>query len=193
MTQLFQLFDSIKPLSAPLKEYISSILVRKEIPNKTIILKPGQVNDYIYFIEKGLVRSYKDDNGKERTVWFMREWDIFLAVQSFFTQKKSNQTIEALEDLIVHCISFNQLEYAYDVFEEFNRHGRIILQQYYEFSEDRTDMRGKPAQDKFEYLMNNEAWLMNRAMDKHIASYLAMEPETFSYQKRKYTERQRQK
>lgn len=193
MTQLFQLFDAIRPLSAPLKDYISSVLQRKEVEKKGIILMPGQVNRYIYFIEKGLVRSYKDVNGKERTTWFMREGDIFIAVESFFTQTESNQTIEAMEDCIFRCIHFDQLEYAYEYHPEFNFHGRKILQYYYKLSEDRNHMREKPGPERYEYLMNDQPWLVNRVMDKHLASYLAMEPETFSKEKSKYAGRGGQK
>src|SRR5882757_610016 len=103
MKQLFLKFDMIKPLSPALREYIQSILVTKEFKKKDIILQEGQVSRYIYFIEKGLVRSVRYKRRNERTSWIMMGDDLFLSVGSFFSQTPAREKIEALEDCVLHC------------------------------------------------------------------------------------------
>jgi len=191
MEELFEKFDKIKPLSPGLKSYILKALVRKELKKKEVILQEGKTARYIYFIEKGLVRSLKYKKGRHRTGWFMKEGDLFLAVGSFFTQSPSTETIEAMEDCILHYITFEQLEEAYREFPEFNLHGRVILQYYYQLSEKRNDMREQPAIDRFEFLMNDQPELVGRVRDKDLASYLAMAPETFSVQKSKFANKRK--
>jgi len=183
MKKLFEKFDRIKPLSRELKDYILSILERKTYRKKDVILQEGKTARYIYFIEKGLVRSLKYKRGKQRTGWFMKEGDVFVSVRSFFSQTASAETIEAMEDCILYCISYEQLEKAYRDFPEFNLHGRVILQHYYQLSEERNDMREQPAIGRFEFLMYDQPELVGRVRDKDLASYLAMAPETFSLQK----------
>ena len=95
MEQLFLLFDTIRPLSPGIKNYIRSILVKKVIKKKEIILRKGEIAKYIYFIEKGVVRSFRYIRGKERTSWIMKEGDLFVSVSSFFSQKPASENIEA--------------------------------------------------------------------------------------------------
>ena len=193
MEKLFEKFDRIRPLSPDLKTYILSLLVRKTFKKRDIILQEGKTAKYIYFIEEGLVRSVKYKRGRKRTGWFMKEGDLFVSVISFFSQEPSGETIEAVEDCVLYCITFEQLQRAYQEFPEFNLHGRVILQYYYQLSEKRNEMREQPAIDRFEFLMDNQPELVGRVRDKELASYLSMAPETFSQQKSKYAKRRNRK
>jgi len=174
MEKLFEKFEKIRPLSPELKAYLLSVIVKKTYKKKDIILREGTTAKYIYFIETGLVRSLKYKKGRWRTGWFMKENDLFVSVTSFFSQAPSSETIEAVEDCILYCITAEQLEKAYRDFPEFNLHGRVILQYYYQLSEMRNDMREQAAIDKFKFLMTHQAELVGRVRDKHLASYLAM-------------------
>lgn len=186
MDQLFLFFDSIRPLSPGLRAYIQSVLVRKAVKRKEIILQEGQTAKYIYFIERGVVRSFRYKRNGEKTSWIMKEGDLFVSVGSFFSQTPSSEIIEALEDCVLYCISYEQLEKAYEMFPEFNLHGRVILQYYYQLSEKRNEMREQPTIDRVEFLMTDQPDLVGRISDKILASYLVMAPETFSSKKSKY-------
>ncbi|MBN9385991.1 MAG: Crp/Fnr family transcriptional regulator [Chitinophagaceae bacterium] len=193
MDQLFLLFDRIRPLSPELKTYIRSHLVRKVVKKGEIILREGQVARNIYFIEQGTVRSFRYKKGKERTAWIMKEGDLFVSVGGFFSQTPAGENIEALEDCILHYITFEQLEKAYDDYPEFDRHGRKILTYYYELAEKRNEMREFSAMGKFEFLMKYQPELIGRVRQKTLASYLGMAPETFSVQKSKFANKMMKK
>lgn len=49
---------------------------RLEIPTKTSLLHEGEVSSFAYFIEKGIVRAYYNNDGKDLPV-FQREQFIF--------------------------------------------------------------------------------------------------------------------
>jgi CRP-like cAMP-binding protein len=155
-------------------------LERKEFKKGDFILKEDQVARYIYFIEKGMVRSFRYHNDKEETFWFMKEFDIMVCVESFFPQLPATEFIQAMEFTILHRISFDQLQEAYARCPQFNLHGRVILEKYYMQSLQRENMRGKSALEKYKYLMANQPELVGRVQDKCLASYLGVTPETFS-------------
>jgi len=186
MDRLFLLFDNIRPLSPGLRAYIESHLVRRVLKKGEIILREGQIARHIYFIDEGIVRSFRYKKGKERTSWIMMKGDVFLSVGSFFSQTPSDEFIEALKDCVLYGITFEQLEKAYDEFPEFDRHGRKILTYYYELSEKRNKMREWPAYERFEFLMAHQPELIGQVPQKLLASYLGMAPETFSVQKSKF-------
>jgi len=186
MDQLFLLFDRICRLSDGLRIYIERHLKKKKIKKGEIILREGQVARHIYFIEQGIVRSYRYKKGKERTSWIMKEGDLFLSVGSFFSRTPARENIQAMKDCVLYYITHEQLETAYRDFPEFNLHGRRILQYYYELSEKRNEMREWPAYDRFEFLMAHQPDLIGKVPEKLLASYLGMAPETFSVQKSKF-------
>lgn len=186
MQRLFHLFDAIQPLSPELRSYLMSFLISMEFRKKAIILKSGQIANRIYFIEKGLVRSVRHEKGKERTAWFMAEGDIIISVQSFFKQTPSRETIEALEDCVCHSITRGQLYDAYTKFPEFNLHRAVILEKYYQESEARTHIKEMSAKDKFEHLMQTQPELVRRVQDKMLASFLGITPETYSFHKNRF-------
>lgn len=186
MEELFQQFAAIEPLKPALKKYILSVLEPKEFRKGEFILKEDQVARYIYFIEKGMVRSLRYHNDKEETLWFMKEFDIMVSVESFFPQLPATEFIQAMEYSVLHRISFDQLQEAFVRFPQFNLHGRLILEKYYIQSLQRENMRRKTAIEKYEYLMTYQPELVGRVQDKYLASYLGITPGTFSFQKSKY-------
>lgn len=154
-----------------------------------MIQHEGQISDYILFIEKGLVRCFRDDNDREKTLWIMKENDIIMSVESFFTRQPAQEYMETLEPCILHGIRYKELQHAYTHYPQFNRHGRVILEKYYVQSLQRESMRQKPAYDRYEYLMRNQPELVGRVPDKYLASYLGISLSSFSYQKSAYRNR----
>ena len=191
MEPLFHLFDTIQPLQPELKEYIQAHLKRKEVSKSETILQEGQISRNIYFIEKGLVRSFRHYKNKDKTIWLMKENDIFLSVGSFFSQKPAIETIEALEDSILHSITFHQLQFAYKHYPAFNLHRAIILEKYYELSEGRDHMRTRANSEKYQYLMDHQPELIGRVHDKYLASYLGLARSTFSQEKVRFAKNKR--
>jgi CRP-like cAMP-binding protein len=186
MEELFRLFKTIQVLNPALKKYILSALEPKEFNKGEFILKDGQVARHIYFIKKGLVRSYRLKKNREETLWFMKEGDIMVSVESFFPQLPATEFIQAMEHALLHRISYDQLQEAFTRFPQFNLHGRVILEKYYIQSLQRENMRRKQAFEKFKHLMRTQPELVDRVPDKYLASYLGVTPGTFSYQKRKH-------
>ena len=181
MKKLITYLNSIYPLTPGLQDHLFSILVEQNIPKKQYLLKAGQFCNHISFITKGLVRCFYTKDVQEVSSWFMKEGDIIVSVESFFYQKKSNESIQALEDCEIYSISFDQLEQIYRTFPEFNFVARVLLQKYYTLSEQRLySLRMQRSQERYNYLLEHHSELILRVPSKHLASYLGITEETLS-------------
>ena len=111
----------------------------------------------------------------------MKEGDIIISVESFFDQKASYESIQALEDSLLYCIEYAQLEHIYRAYPEFNFVARVLLQKYYKLSEQRLySLRMQRSQERYDYLMEHAPELILRVPAKHLATYLGMAEETVS-------------
>ncbi|MBX3257694.1 MAG: Crp/Fnr family transcriptional regulator [Chitinophagaceae bacterium] len=181
MQALFNIFNSICKISPELEADLLSLLQVKSIAKKEILLKKGAISNKICFIEKGMFRCFYESHEKEICSWFMKENDVIISVESFFTQKPSYESIQAIEDSIIHYISHEDLQFLYKNHLEFNVIGRIITEKYYTLSEQRLySLRSQRAAERFEYLRTYHAEIIKRVPSTYIASYLGITLETLS-------------
>ncbi len=183
MELLLDYLHSIRPLSPELRDYLSDKLETKLCLKRDYLLKAGRVCSHIYFVESGLFRCFytREDEDREVCAWFMKEGDVIASVDSFFNQTPSYENIQALEDSVVHFLSWRELETLYDKFPEFNFIGRKLVQKYYVLSEQRIySLRMKRSFDRYYWLMKNYPELIQRVPSKFIASYIGNTQETVS-------------
>src|SRR5690606_22442801 len=65
----------------------TSKLTRMDVPKKSLILKQGKTENFLSFIEKGIVRFYIPDLDDGLTFSFSFEHSFFSAYDSFLTQR----------------------------------------------------------------------------------------------------------
>jgi CRP-like cAMP-binding protein len=181
MKQLLTYLNSIYPLTPELQEHLFNILAEQHVPRKEYLLKQGNVCNKISFIIKGLVRCFYDKDDQEVSSWFMKEGDVIVSVESFFYQKKSKESIQAIEDCEILSISYDELDHIYRTFPEFNFVGRVLAQKYYTLSEQRLySLRMQRSHERYNYLLENHSELILRVPSKYLASYLGISEETLS-------------
>jgi CRP/FNR family transcriptional regulator, anaerobic regulatory protein len=175
MIMLFRYLRSIHPLSESLRDHLEDIVKEKRVARKDYLLRAGQTCGNIYFIEKGLLRSYYVKGPKEISSWFMKEGDICIAVESFLAQKHSHESIQALEDCIVYYISYEELQQIYRDYQEFNSIGRTLIERCYLLSVQRvTAMWMQKAHDRYGWLTKHFPDLSQRVPAKYLASFLGI-------------------
>ena len=178
---LLNLLNNFSILSVGLQDQIKALLVEESFKKKSILLREGQVSQRIYFIKKGFIRAYYFKDGREFTTWFMGEGDIILSVFSFFSRKPSIEFIEVLEDSQLQSINWDQLQSLYKNYPEFNLTGRLITEQYYIRSEERTiNLQTQDAKQRYEKLLLDYPEILQKASLGQIASFLSIKQETLS-------------
>ena len=188
--KLIEHLNTISPMSETLAEKIRSVAKVTSYKKGEFILREGQVCDKANVIVKGLVRFYYINDGKDITSRLFEEGFIISSWLSYYTQKPSNEFIEAAEDTILVGIGYNAIEKIYKEFPEANIIGRRGTEYAYYLSELRTQMlRQHTAEEKYKYFLDNHPTLLQRVPLKHIASYLGMNEATLSRVRSKYHKR----
>ena len=83
----------------------SHFFKQQEVPAKTTLLQEGQISRTMFFIEKGCLRTWVNNDGKEITTQFFFEGDSVSSIESFRTNRPSLYSIESLEPCILQTIS----------------------------------------------------------------------------------------
>lgn len=185
--KLIQRFNALQPMTDALADRIRSITMIANHPKGTFILQEGKVCDAACMVANGLVRSFYINEGEEITSRFMDEGFIITSWVSFYTQKPGNECIETLEDTILTCITYNDIQQLYKDFPEANIIGRKQVEYSFYLAEQRTQMlRKHTAEEKYKFFLDNHPSLLQRVSLKHIATYLGMSQETLSRVRTKY-------
>jgi hypothetical protein len=182
MEALFNLFNAIYPMSPELQNYISKHLKHRVLKKKELLLKKGHINSIGSFLSSGLLHCYYFENDKKITSWFLQEQKLAISVQSFFSQKPSYESIEAVEPCELFYLTYAELQTAYNTFLEFNFIIRVLVEKYYMLKEEHTYQLQKFAttKERFDWFTNTFPDLINRVPMKHVATFLGVTEETLS-------------
>jgi len=107
MKDLLSLLNNICLLSPALQQYLLDTLNTKTYRKKSLLLAEGQVCRHIFFIRKGLVRSFYYDGTAEISSKFMKEGEIIVAAGSFFKQTETDELLQAVDNTTVWCLSYD--------------------------------------------------------------------------------------
>ncbi len=179
MLELLNYLQSISPISPETQAALAEVLKTQTILKGKHWLRAGAVCDRIAFIQKGLVKVYFKSGQKEVCLWYNRENEVTLSVQSFFAQKPSLFSIQAVADTTVFYITHKQLMEVFKTHLEFNVNARVILEHYYGLSEMHVKLLLEPAVKRLEMIHDLYPWMMDdeRITDKMLAAYLGVSPE----------------
>ena len=141
----------------------------------------NQMCNHLYIIQKGIARAFYYKDGKDITAHFAFENESITAIDSFIQRKKSKYVIEVLENSEVVSISHQDLHNLLDKKPEYEKFGRLFLEQIYVDLADRIeDLLFFTAKERYEKLIKNNAMILQRVNLGHIASYLGITQETLS-------------
>ena len=159
----------------------SDKLVLKRFRKGEFLIRDGQVENYIYFLNKGATRHYFIKDGKEFTVDFQFEGDFVTAYYSFITREPSPIFIELLEDAETVAISYHSLNEFYSTHPNGEKVGRLIAEsQYVKRLRKEMDLLSLTAEERYARLMKKNPGLVNTISVKHLSSYLGIQPESLS-------------
>ncbi len=148
---------------------------RKEVPAKTILLQQGEISRTMFFIEKGCLRTWVNNDGREITTQFFFEGDKVSSIESFRTNQLSLYSIESLEPCILQTISQqdfqNALENLPEIKEEMQEHlfRRLLQSQKIFYSY----LKNTP-QQRYQELIEEYPHIIQRIPQHYIASYLGI-------------------
>ncbi len=144
------------------------------------LLRKAQICDRIYFLKKGLVRTYYEKNGKEVTSWFYDSQQYFTSWYSFYCRRPSFESIQILEDSEIYSLSYKD----FNTLQENPKLlliARLIAEESTAFLDySNKDYTGLSAADRYRDLLHYFPDIELRTKLSYIASFLGVSQETLS-------------
>ncbi|WP_158963061.1 Crp/Fnr family transcriptional regulator [Myroides fluvii] len=166
-----------QPLFALLREYFIPI----SLPTKTNLLEEGQYSKHFYFVKQGVLRGWTLHEGKEVTFQFVFEGDFFCSIESFWYNKPSQYTLEALEPVELLALDKQQLnelmQKNIQILEAFTSYIIARLLTYQKMVIGR--IKENP-EKRYKQLQQIAPELIQRIPQHYIASYLGITPVSLS-------------
>ncbi len=158
-------------------------LLFKEItvPAKTTLLREGEVSKKAYYIKKGCLRIWFNNNGKDVTFQFFFEEQGVSSMESFRTQQPSLFSIESIEPCTLWVISKKNFDLMVTSIPRYNDFLRDVLYKRLEHYAKLFLSRIKDTpQKRYEDLLQNNPEIIQRVPQHYIASYLGITPVSLS-------------
>jgi CRP-like cAMP-binding protein len=161
---------------------IESVLVKRSVKKRKPLLMEGDTSRYLYFVEKGALRSYTtDEKGVEHIVQLVIEDHWVADLSSFVAQTPGKMNIEAIEDSDLLLLPHVELESLLEQIPPLERYFRHLYQRAY-FSLQQRYISGvsNTAEDRYRLLISEFPQIATRIPLIYIASYLGITPESLS-------------
>lgn len=162
-------------------EHIRPFIILRQFGKKAFITKKGEVENYINFITRGLVRKYYKKNNEEQNVQISTESHIIHAQESFYSRIPTEYYIQTIEPTNVISITHDNLEKLYSQNAKMERLGRLVVTFTVLLKEKwQMQMLQLTPRERFLKFVESNPDLVQRVPQKYLASYLNIQPETFS-------------
>lgn len=154
---------------------------KQVFPVKTLIIRAGQFDRQVHFIEKGMTRSYTLHDGKEITTWFSMEGDVACGSWDLYRNKAGFEYVETLEETLVYSISIETLNELYKSDIDIANWMRVLQQENFLRLQDIHISRlNLSVYERYEKLMSECPALFHRVTLGHIASFLGITQQSLS-------------
>ncbi|SMD14593.1 Crp/Fnr family transcriptional regulator [Pedobacter nyackensis] len=145
------------------------------VPAKTVLLNEGAVAQRIYFIKKGCLRLWFNNDGKDVTFQFFFENQSVASIESFRNHIPSQFSIETLEPCVLLSVTKERFYAILDKSTALRKEmedysfDRLLSYQYLFLSR----IKDSP-QKRYEQLLKEHPEIFQRVPQHYIASYLGI-------------------
>jgi len=179
---LLDFLNKFIPLSLDeYNELIAPCIIKRHFDKKSIVTTAGEVENYINFIDSGLVRKYYKKISEEVNTQISYEGHIIHSQESFHSRIPSEYSIETIEPTELSSITYECLEKMYSSSEKMQRLGRLVITATMVLKDKwQSQLVKLSPRERFISFVTRHPELMQRVPQKYLASYLNIKPETFS-------------
>ena len=162
-------------------------VTRLDLPENELILSPGQQQQHLYFIKKGVVRSYYKAFDNEWTNWFAAEGNPAFSTENFLDENPSTEFIETCTPVNFYVISKQDFQQLLKEFPELYQLAFVFMYRYLRVAENRMyGLHVLTAYERYERFIETHKNIVNRVKMQHIASYLGITPTHLSRVRKEY-------
>lgn len=178
---LYQQIQAVYPLSPEAWGELSSCWSEIEVKRKQLLTQRGEVEKYLYLVLDGVQRAFYTHEDKEATLIFSYPYSFSGIVDSFLLQKPSKYHLETLTQSRLLRIPSGRL------FPLITKHRCIetwiriaLTHQLAGVLERQIELSAFSSTEKFTTLLTRSPHVLNLIPHKYLASYIGVDPATFS-------------
>jgi CRP-like cAMP-binding protein len=176
------------------KEELLQVLPLLEIrlyEKKEMVLSAGEIDNYLNIVMKGMVRKFVVlGKNREVTLQLATEGHFIQSEISFNTRTPSELCLQAVEQSILVRLEHSRLEHIMRSYHWAETVGRLLVTYLAAGKERRLcNVRMKSARERFLEYVDKHPQMMRRVPQNVLASYLNINPQTFSRLKRMLRDR----
>ncbi|SHL29661.1 Crp/Fnr family transcriptional regulator [Chryseobacterium polytrichastri] len=175
------MFEHLKnrfPFPKETCEKFTSSFKRLEVPAKTTLLKEDEISLNAYFIEKGMVRAWYNNDGKDVTFQFFMENTMFSSLESFRKGLPSMVSFETIEPCVLWQIDKtsldNILEEIYEIPELRSKFMDSVFERVFDYMKHFFSFIKNTPQQRYIDLSQQKPEIIKRVPQHYIASYLGI-------------------
>ncbi|MGB5555477.1 MAG: cyclic nucleotide-binding domain-containing protein [Flavobacteriaceae bacterium] len=181
MEKIYEYFKENFDISHSDWSIFSSKLIKQEFLKKEKILKVGETEKYLSFIEDGIVRLYIPKEENDLTFGFVFKGSFVSAYDSFLTQTASKYAIEPVTHAVLWRLSYNDLQTVYKRSGIGNLIGRKASEELFLIKSQRElSLLNESAESRYLNLFSDRPELIRQIPLKYIASYIGVTPQALS-------------
>jgi len=181
-TEKFQkYFDHSSLISDKAWDIFVSKLIRREYPKNATILKNGQVENFISFVDTGIIRFFIPNEEQEMTFAFVFENELMSAYDSFLMQTASTYAVQTITPTVLWSFTHKSLQDLYQEVPISNVIGRMACEELYIKKTARElSLLNQNAQERYLNIFAERPMLLQQIPLKYIASYIGITPQALS-------------
>ena len=160
---------------------LQPLLEVRHYDKKVKLIDIGEQELYLNFVAKGLVRKYFYKGKEEVITQIAKEGEVINSSVSFLSGLPSTYVVDTIEPTVFVSLAKKSVEELYLNNPKWQRAGRLIItdllmqKEYWEL-----DRMKYTTKERFVRFLTSNGDLFQRVPQKYLASYLNIQPETFS-------------
>ncbi|WP_373058374.1 Crp/Fnr family transcriptional regulator [Zunongwangia sp. H14] len=169
-------------LSKQEEEEFISVLSEKKINKKQFLTRPGDKVDAEYYVVKGCLQSYYQDEAGNKHIIQLAVEDWWISdFEAFFSGKKAELYVEAIEDCLLLGLERQTLEMLYKRIPKFERFFRIKTTKAFVSLRSRIlSALQKTGKQRYLDFCKDYPQIESRVPNYIIANYLGIKAESLS-------------
>ncbi|WP_375415830.1 Crp/Fnr family transcriptional regulator [uncultured Hymenobacter sp.] len=168
-------------MTLPAQEALQQIAKRRSLPRGALLLEEGEVSDKIFFVERGLVRAFYNEDSREITSWLSDEGQALCSLPCSFLGRPARETMQLLEPTTVLMLERADLEAVKRSYKSLADVEYRLMERYLLLFMARIRLLQIPkAKERQEVFSQEQSEFYRRVPLSYIATYLGIDPATLS-------------
>jgi CRP-like cAMP-binding protein len=175
---MFNQFRNKFPLADEKWLEYTSYFNRIEVASKTTLLEEGEISKKLFLIEKGCIRVWFNNNGKDLTTQFFFENQSVASIESFMKKLPSPVVVETIEPSIIWWIHKKDLNKILEEIKEIpelrDRLIYMLFNRTFDYMKYFVSFIKDSPTQRYLNLIEERAQIIQRVPQHYIASYLGV-------------------